>query len=56
MFVTEKNELISTSVLVDPHTLLAAKEEKVICEVCGHANPEFVSICQMCSNYLKGMR
>jgi hypothetical protein len=28
------------------------KEVKTICEVCGHANPEFVSICQMCSNYL----
>ena len=35
--------------------LIAPKQEKVICEVCGHANPEFTSICTMCSNYLKGM-
>lgn len=29
------------------------KPVKVICEVCGHANPEDVAMCKMCSNYLK---
>ena len=24
----------------------------IICEVCGHANPENTAICKMCSNYL----
>jgi hypothetical protein len=41
---------------IDPSIFQKPKEVKTICEVCGHANPEFVSICQMCSNYLKGMR
>ena len=35
--------------------VLPLKEEKVICDVCGHANPEHTAICKMCSNYLKGM-
>lgn len=29
------------------------KEEKVVCDVCGYANPEFTAICKQCSNYLK---
>ncbi len=28
------------------------KEKKVVCEVCGYANPEHTAICKMCSNYL----
>ena len=28
------------------------KEKLVVCDVCGHANPEFTSLCLMCSNYL----
>ena len=33
------------------------KEEKfVICEVCGHANPQKTAICKMCSNYLEGVK
>lgn len=28
------------------------KKQIVICEVCGHGNPTFVGICEMCSNYL----
>ena len=31
------------------------KEDLVICEVCGYANPEKTAICKMCSNYLKGV-
>ena len=28
------------------------KEQKVICDVCGYANPENTAICKKCSNYL----
>lgn len=28
------------------------KTEMVVCEVCGHANPEKTAICKKCSNYL----
>ena len=30
------------------------KEEPVVivCDVCGHKNPENTSMCEMCSNYL----
>ena len=24
----------------------------IVCEVCGYANPENASMCEMCSNYL----
>ena len=24
----------------------------IVCEVCGHANPEYTALCEMCSNYL----
>lgn len=24
----------------------------IVCDVCGHANPEGTSICEMCSNFL----
>lgn len=30
----------------------AAPEEKVICDVCGHANPKYTAQCRHCSNYL----
>ena len=29
------------------------KEKKIICDVCGHANPEYTALCEQCSNYLK---
>lgn len=32
------------------------KKEVVLCDVCGHANPENTAICKMCSNYLKGVK
>lgn len=28
------------------------KEKVVVCEVCGHVNPENTALCMMCSNYL----
>lgn len=27
--------------------------KKVVCDMCGYANPEHTAICKMCSNYLK---
>ena len=27
-------------------------DKKIVCPVCGHANPEHTAICKMCSNYL----
>ena len=29
------------------------KEQVIVCEVCGHKNPEDTAICVMCSNYLR---
>ena len=28
------------------------KENVIVCDVCGHVNPEHTAICKMCSNYL----
>ncbi len=28
-------------------------EKKVVCDMCGYANPENTAICIMCSNYLE---
>ena len=39
-------------------TVIIAQKEKenlIVCEVCGYANPEKTAICKMCSNYLKGV-
>ena len=30
--------------------------KKVVCDMCGYANPEHTAICKMCSNYLKGVK
>ena len=27
--------------------------KKIVCEVCGYANPEYTAICRKCSNYLQ---
>lgn len=29
------------------------EEEKIVCDVCGYANPKYTAICKMCSNYLE---
>ena len=47
----ENNQPIAT-----PQVVIQQKTEdpkKVVCEVCGHANPEYTAICKMCSNYLQ---
>ena len=28
------------------------KKTLVVCEVCGHANPQYTALCEKCSNYL----
>ena len=28
------------------------KKVMVVCEVCGHANPQYTALCEQCSNYL----
>lgn len=30
-----------------------AQPKKLICEVCGYANPEYTAQCKKCSNYLQ---
>jgi len=46
---TEKEAPKEAVVLVSD----AKKDEvKVVCPVCGHANPEHTALCKMCSNYL----
>ena len=37
--------------IVIPYSV-ANKEKKIVCPVCGHANPEYTALCEMCSNYL----
>ena len=34
--------------------LPSPQEQKVmvVCDVCGHANPQYTALCEMCSNYL----
>ena len=49
--VAEKQPEQSTLILTQEK-----KEERIICEVCGHANPHDTAICKMCSNYLKGVK
>ena len=29
------------------------KKKMIVCDVCGHANPEYTAICKNCSNYLE---
>ena len=29
------------------------KEKVIVCEMCGHKNPEDTAMCEMCSNYLR---
>ena len=50
----------STEQEITEKVVLLSQEEKasekyVVCEVCGHVNPEKTAICKMCSNYLKGV-
>lgn len=26
--------------------------EKIVCDVCGYANPKYTALCEKCSNYL----
>lgn len=48
-----KNETKIATQAVTPEDESAAKQKSiVICEVCGHGNPEGVGLCEMCSNYL----
>ena len=49
--VAEKQTEQSTLILTQEK-----KEERIICEVCGHANPHDTAICKMCSNYLEGVK
>ena len=30
----------------------ATEEVRVVCPICGHANPRYTALCKMCSNYL----
>ena len=51
--VTEKVESEETGkgqTIILPYPKEKAK--KIVCEVCGHANPEYTALCEMCSNYL----
>ncbi len=48
----EKNEEVKK----EPQIILPYKveeEKKIVCEVCGYANPEHTAICKKCSNYLQ---
>lgn len=28
-------------------------QKYIVCDMCGHKNPEYTALCEMCSNYLK---
>ena len=54
---TETNSATKEQEVCEKTVLITQKEKEnlVICEVCGHANPEKTAICKMCSNYLEGV-
>ena len=37
---------------VKPINIANLGQKLIVCDMCGHANPEFTALCQMCSNYL----
>ena len=57
--MAENNVLKNATDLSDQKTVVITqqpeKEKVVVCDMCGHANPENTAICKMCSNYLKGV-
>lgn len=30
----------------------ATEPKRIVCPMCGHANPDYTAICKKCSNYL----
>ena len=46
----KETEQTNANVVLVPYK----QEQKVmiVCDVCGHANPQYTAICQQCSNYL----
>ncbi len=58
--MTEKNIIEKSGELKLNIPVVFTKEEKdsdvkkIICDICGHANPAHAAMCKMCSNYLKG--
>ncbi|MBO5755365.1 MAG: hypothetical protein J6R89_04845 [Clostridia bacterium] len=46
---TKENGKVDTCM---PIILTEPKEQTVVCDVCGHANPKSAGLCKMCSNYL----
>lgn len=52
---TGKNEIVLKTDNLQgaiPVLVPAKEEKKIVCEVCGYANPQHTAICKKCSNYL----
>lgn len=52
----EKKEIKITAEELQPQIIIPANsvmQKKWICDVCGHANPEYTALCKKCSNYLQ---
>ena len=47
----EKEEAKKEEQLIIPYKVEETK--KIVCEVCGYANPDYTAICKKCSNYLQ---
>ena len=47
----EKKEI--NEQIKDVNIVRVEPEPKVVCPVCGHANNQYNSLCEMCSTYLK---
>ena len=48
--VNKQDSLTSAEHIVIP--VKCEQPKLIICDMCGHANPEYTAICKMCSNYL----
>ncbi len=46
----EYTEVLQPQIVVPTNNI---EQKKWVCEVCGHANPEYTALCKKCSNYLE---
>ena len=49
---TKKEESVAYIAELKPVDKANFGAKMIVCDMCGHANPEFTALCQMCSNYL----
>ena len=48
--LSEKKDANELSLVMVPKG--KTEEVRIVCPVCGYANPNYTALCKMCSNYL----